>query len=707
MKKSMIVAAALVAMVSVPALAQNAPTTYDLGAKGEISHWLMLGYFPLTVETKTYGSVLDIDLLPGGETKAQPLGGQKVKIAASATVPKETELAWQLAKAHPMLLPTAGNFYTRLHLFDDAKGDSLPKTGCYLYAELVAPADMTVTMMVGSDDSARVALNDKVVYRYAGQRGLSVNSEETPLSLKKGVNRLLARVDNYAGDGGFFCRLVDAHGVPSEGLKVQLVVPPGTADALTQPHAEGWEKIKGYIPAVKPAPRQELFGARLARTMALLESGPVTHRPVKIVFYGQSIEFGWNDMLVARLRERFPNTRIIAENHALGGWGVWLLVQAMKHDIVRTQPDLIFFHAYGGSPDDWERAFQTLRKETCADIITRTAHIAKYNEKSVDTVVDDETRMLTNLAAKYNVELVNLRAEWIDYLKDNKLPYDGLLCDPIHLNHKGSALMAQLYERHLNTTTLFPSEWMKSVRYYSAARPLVERRHDEITLEGKGWKMAGGGLQYTDGEGCRLKLKFKGNRLDLLIGAGTGGASVLIDGKAPSTMNLFHGTRPFARNWQMAPPANVIQYHLGKDMQAEWWVLTYKDISPDGKKFSFTVRGSRTGEDGAGTNTETFVSKSGRITIDPEDWLPGYHYPPPDLAKRPAPTLVWQIVPDHLDQVRSGPVPKDWPANTAYRQYLTVADGLPPGEHELTLTPDGKGSFTLYAAEAYDPPLGR
>ena len=190
--------------------------------------------------------------------------------------------------------------------------------------------------------------------------------------------------------------------------------------------------------------------------MSLLESGAVTHRPVKIVFYGQSIEFGWIDMVAARLRERYPNTPIIVENHALGGWGVYLLVRAMRHDIVRVQPDLIFFHAYGGSTDEWERSFQTLRKETCADIITRTSHIAQYNANTMDTVVDDETRMMAMLTQKYNVELVNVRAEWIDFLKDNQIAAKDLLADPIHLNHKGCALMAQSTSGTCASTRSFP-----------------------------------------------------------------------------------------------------------------------------------------------------------------------------------------------------------------------------------------------------------
>jgi hypothetical protein len=702
--------AAALAVFSAPTMGQNAnPTTYDLGQRGEVSQWLMLGYFPLAVQVPTYGSVLDADLLSGagGEAKLQPVGGQKVTLAATKIVPKAAEMIWQHAPMHAPLMGGAWNDYLRLHLFVGDKGQPLEYTGCYLYTELVSPAPFDGTFQVGSDDSVKMILNGKLLHRFAGQRSAGPGSDEVPVHLDKGVNRLMVRVDNYVGDGGLFCRLLDAHGTPADSVKSQIVVPPGTAEARTGPtDEESWEKVVSSIPALKPAEHEELFGGRLNHVMGLLESGAVTHRPVRIVFYGQSITAQeWTNMLVAHLRERYPRTQIIAENHSLGGWGIYLLVRAMKHDILRAKPDLICLHAYSGSPDEWERSIQTLRKETCADIMIRTAHIDANSAQTMDTVVSDEALMLRGLAQKYSVELVDARHEWIDFLQGNKIAAKDLLIDQIHLNHKGCSLMAQLYERHLRFNPLYPSAWPNRVRYYSAMRPLSERRFDEITLEGNGWKNAGGIAQYTGGAGGKLKLKFKGNRVDLILASDLAGAAVLIDGKAPSQLNLYHGLRPFSRTGAMALPANIVQYFTGPNMQAETWELTYKDISPDGKKFRFSLRGSLTGEDGEGTNTEEFVSKSGRITIEPNDWLGAWQYPPPDLAKLSAPVAVWRIVPDFRDHVQSWPLPNDWPKNQPYRQYVTVADGLPTGEHELTVIPDGKASFSIQGVDAYNPPM--
>jgi hypothetical protein len=708
-----VMTAAAVTIFAVPSLGQSVnPTTYDLGPQGEVSHWLMLGYFPLTVQVPTYGSVLDADLLSdaGGEAKLQPVGGQKVTLATTKIIPKAADLVWQHAAMHAPLMGGGWNTHVRLHLFVDAKGQPLEYTGCYLYTEIVSPAPFDGQFLVGSDDSVKMILNGKVLHRFAGQRASNPGSDEVPVHLDKGVNRLMVRVDNYVGDGGLFCRLVDAHGAPADSVKLQIVVPPGATEANTGPNPdESWEKVRSYIPALKPAEHEEFFGGRLNHVMGLLESGAVTHRPVRIVFYGQSITAQeWTNMLVARLRERYPRTQIIAENHALGGWGIWLLVRAMRHDILRVQPDLICLHAYAGSPDEWERSLQTIRKETCADIMIRTAHISEWDAKNLGDVVNDETLMLRGLAQKYSVELVDARREWIDFVQGNKLQFKDLLMDPIHLNHKGCALMAQLYERHLRFNPLYPCGRMDSVRYYSANRPLDEHRFDEITLEGKGWKSASGVAQYIGGPGCKLHLWFTGNRVDLILGSDLAGASVLIDDAPPSMLhryNLYHGLRPFQTIGSMAPPASIVQYFIGPKMQVETWELTFKDISPDGKKFRFNLRGSVTGEDGEGSNTEEFVSRSGRITIEPNDWLPAWHYPPENIAQLPAPKLTWQIVADFRDQVKCGPVPKDWPQNQPYRQYVTVADGLPPGEHELTVVPDPKASFSIQGVDAYNPPL--
>jgi hypothetical protein len=163
-------------------------------------------------------------------------------------------------------------------------------------------------------------------------------------------------------------------------------------------------------------------------------------------------------------------------------------------------------------------------------------------------------------------------------------------------------------------------------------------------------------------------------------------------------MHLLHGQRPFQMLSAMMPPGVIIQYSTGPNIRPESWEVTFKDISPDGKKFRFVLHGSLTGDDGEGSPAERFVSRSGRITIEPDDWLIApWRWPPPP-GWSPA-RLVWKIVADCCDQVQ-------YPAESKEQfEYVTVADGLPPGEHELTLIPDSTGSFGIHGIEACNPPM--
>ena len=705
--------AVLAAMLAFPLLAaaQNAgPATTDLGPNGEITRWLALGCIPLAITQPTFdkdmtvpGKVLDADLLAGtgGESKVAAVGGQKVKIAASAAVSAPVELTWQLARTAPARVIYGWCRTEQLFLFPIKDGKYQDRCACYLYCQLISPADVKTRFLVGSRDSLRIVLNGKVVHRFVGQRYSTEDDEEAVVDLHKGVNDLLVRVDNYSANGGF----VDFNGQPLQNLKVQLNVPAGTTQVEPKPlDGPPWAEVIKKIPPVGPTEHQEFFGAHITRTLSLLESGAQTHRPVRIMFYGQSIEYSnWPHLLIQRLRERYPHTEIIAENAALGGWNVGALLRMMNHTVVRAKPDLVMFHAYQGTAEQWDRVIQTLRRETCAEIMIRTAHIGEYDAKNMGKIEDTETPLLRQIAQKYDAEFVDVRQEWIDYLKNNKLEYTYLLRDQIHLSENGSILMAQLYDRHFRVNMLDRSRWMNTIRSYNVLRPLEDRKYDEIVLGGAGWSDLYHGARAA-GPGNSLKLKFTGNRVDLVLLPDSGWAKVLIDGKSPAAFNLFHGDMPISKDRRQALPGIPMRYHCGQNMLAERWELTFKPAH-EGNTFHFTLRGSATGEDGEGTTTEKFTSKSGRIAIDPNDWRLTPDYKP--TAGQEAPALILQIVPDFRDQVAYQPDDAQHPTTDIRQQYVTLADGLPPGEHELTLIPSETGSFSVQAVEVFNPPLPR
>jgi hypothetical protein len=543
------------------------------------------------------------------------------------------------------------------------------------------------------------------------------DTEQIHLLLRAGVNELLVRVDNYVSTGGFVGRLIATNGAALTGVKVQL-----PADAKTpakelppEPAGKAWAEVVAEIPPVPPAPQEEFFGGRLTRTMSLLQDGAMTRRPVRIVFYGQSItDQEWSFMLVERLRERYPGTTIEMENHALGGWFVWRLMRAMVHGVLQSRPDLVVFHAYQGSSDNWERVLAAIRRETCAEIMIRSAHISRYKD---DPGPDDdgEVKMLRRLAQKYDCEMVEARREWLNYLRTHKLEAMALLRDGVHLNRKGNVLMTQLYERHFRWNTLGRSWWVDRVQWYEALRPLSDHVTSEIRCAGAGWNVGNRNMPdkwlESSSTNDALALKFSGRRVDIVLGPRPGGVRVLIDGQPPSALNLYFGTLPKARVSAMsAGLPGIMRYFTGPDMREEVWEMRFTHLGGEGNRFRYGLYGSVTGFDGEGTSEADFVSRSGRIRLYLED-MERVAPAPEKAAQLPLPPAVegekvmtWRILPRFRDTIRWTPPAVSTPNVTEWC-HITVADGLADGPHEITLVPLGDGPVAVRGIEVFRPPL--
>ncbi len=676
--------------------------TYPLGLDGDITHWLMLGYLPIPADPEGCKANFDKELLAelGGEAGIQPAAGQAVTVGPKSYV-------WQLAPTRVHTIIKYGNWRPWVQLFHGAQGEPLLHVAAFLYTRVVCAEATEGRLMFGTDDGAKLYLNGQLVYRHPQGRPLIQDDETILLPLRKGANELVFRVENYGGYGGIQARLVDAAGSPLRNVSIELSGVSAGTPVLPARDSVSWSTLIAAIPPVPAAENPQPFGVRLARTMALLASGRVTRRPVKLLFYGQSIdEQEWNTLLVNGLRERYPDTLIVAENYAIGGWGVPTLLKRFNHDVLRLQPDLVAFHAYGGTESDWDRLLSAIRRETTADILIRTAHegnFATHEMPRITAMYDSEVLVLRGLACRYGAELVEVRQEWLNYLAAHRLPAAALLSDAIHLNHKGNVLMAQLYERHFRLTPAGGDGWAGRVRRYEAGRSLADRKQDEVTLSGGGWTMVDGRVVSASTNDA-LTLTFVGNRADVVLGPCQGSARVLIDGQPPSALNLFHGTGPMQPKRYEQVPGRLIRYFEGAGLLEETWELRFKDVNPDNRLFRFTLSGSKTGADGEGDNQHEFVSRSGRIAISPDDWILG-GMPKPDSAQPPL--LRWHTVADHRDVVRGTPgKPREGMVPIVPYTYVTLADGLPFGRHTLTLIPVGDAPIGIQAVEIHRPPLG-
>jgi len=448
---------------------------------------------------------------------------------------------------------------------------------------------------------------------------------------------------------------------------------------------------KANWPAPKPPADMSAFGTGIQRTMTLLATSTPEHRhTVKVLFYGQSItEQGWWKIVADDLRARFPNADLVIENRAIGGFASQLLVKTAEADLYPFYPDLMIFYVYG-SHIDYESIIKRTRERTTAEILMQNDHVT--NDKDFDELTDraqirPDGKMwnsfmnfvfLPDTAKKYGCELCDERAEWKAYLKENKLAPKDLLRDGVHLNDHGCYLMAEFVKERLRYLPKAPQDaWKDLVRTYEVGKDVK-------------W------------EGGTLALDVDGNRIDLLAAKGDGKAApakVLIDGKKPSEFpGCYAATRTTAYPQSSWPCLKRVMAE--KPLVLEDWTVRLKDVSDDGKQAKFEVIGSKTGPDGEGTAAEKFVSKSGRVVIEPDDWNLAFCR---DVFKRPLPQgfeVKWKIVPMFVDEY-AAPEVKDETKETV----VTIAQGLPNGRHTLKVLAEAGGQPAIRAVRVYRPPV--
>ncbi len=82
----------------------------------------------------------------------------------------------------------------------------------YAYAEIISPDERDITLTLGSNDGAKVWLNGKVIYNLHTGRGAISDQEILSAHLKKGVNKVLTKVENLGANWGLYMRVVDPDG---------------------------------------------------------------------------------------------------------------------------------------------------------------------------------------------------------------------------------------------------------------------------------------------------------------------------------------------------------------------------------------------------------------------------------------------------------------------------------------------------------------
>lgn len=78
----------------------------------------------------------------------------------------------------------------------------------YLYREMESPVDQEATLLLGADDCSRLWLNGAVVHVSHDHNAAAPEQYTVRVKLKKGVNRLMLKINNGAGPHGFYFTLL-------------------------------------------------------------------------------------------------------------------------------------------------------------------------------------------------------------------------------------------------------------------------------------------------------------------------------------------------------------------------------------------------------------------------------------------------------------------------------------------------------------------
>ena len=171
-------------------------------AEGFIRDWLMLAPFPIAEDS----GADEIDKKQvENEASLKPKAGDKQKVG-------DKEGTWKAVQSKEYSIDLNATVGTPN---EDVVG--------YLVAYVDADKEMTdVTMLIGSNDQAKVYLNGKEVFKFDQTRTVEKDSDKVEkLTLNKGVNTIVFKVINQKNDWGA-CLRFTKDGKPVTDLKVKL-----------------------------------------------------------------------------------------------------------------------------------------------------------------------------------------------------------------------------------------------------------------------------------------------------------------------------------------------------------------------------------------------------------------------------------------------------------------------------------------------------
>jgi hypothetical protein len=280
------------------------------------------------------------------------------------------------------------------------------------------------------------------------------------------------------------------------------------------------------------------------------------------------------------------------------------------------------------------------------------------------------------IAKKYGLAVEQQRLWWHDYLLRTHTDAKSMLIDNVHPNAQGKQLMADFFDEYFDGLV---EHWDgQKEDHVISIRPKLSRAEDG-----------------------RTTIQFDGSRLELVTREALASwPTVKIDAESPKDIDGCYFVTRTSPTSSVADWPAIRRISLRHDHTAEDWTATVTTISPDQRSFEFKVVGSSSGEEGSGNSSQDFVSTSGKLSIEAQDWMLARAFEVKHLPVQAPFEVRWSVV----DQCGGAPEVIDRGDGETQYRYLLGA-GLANKTHAatVTLTPQALADTTEF--RAYRPPL--
>ena len=385
--------------------------------------------------------------------------------------------------------------------------------------------------------------------------------------------------------------------------------------------AAAYEAQREQLPPRDITPRPG-DGANLALSVAKWEGrAGIPGKPFLIWAIGSSWTRGQGDGygLMHAIRQRFPHAPPIVYKRRVEPGMPWDFAYGwVKQFVAAQQPDLIFTYTLG-TPEGLDALLTEIRRHTTADIIVPSIHFVKASTMTPEDIQSGVAPWdrIREICRKHGAEFVDNRRELAEYLQRTGVKPVALLGDPVHQNYLGRMLVWDNVSRHIAKPDHFSYAPESRERRIAVTQP-TQTATEQVSLLGD-WLTSGGAVHAAKA-GARLKVRFTGNRIDVLGRKLPGGGSVqiVIDGKPAARAPVFYCNfiRP-VRGASDTKPSIAAPHavDLGRNVVPQTWTIVVTSNMGD-----YRVEGSVTGPDGEGNVARPFVSRSGQIGLDPKHW---------------------------------------------------------------------------------------